>query len=81
MPKSMILTRPSARSMMFWGLMSRWTTPFWWAWSSASSTCWQKWTTSFQVRGPPRRFMYSFRVMPSMYSITMNWSRSVTETS
>ena len=35
MPKSATLMEPSCRSMMFWGLMSRWMMPFSWAHSRA----------------------------------------------
>ncbi len=38
MPKSVTFTRSPASSMMLAGLMSRWTTLFWWAKSSASAT-------------------------------------------
>ena len=38
-PKSAILTRPSLSNSMFSGLMSRWTTPWSWAYCRASQIC------------------------------------------
>ena len=81
MPKSIIRSWPLASSMMFWGLMSRWTTPLRWAWSSAWRIWEMKWTVSRLVRWPPRSLRYSRRVMPLTYSITIYCSRSVTDTS
>ena len=81
MPKSIILMEPSASSMMFWGLTSRWTMPLAWACSSAARIWVAKCTVSFQVRAPPRCLRYSFSVMPSIYSMTMYCILSDTETS
>ncbi len=39
MPKSVTLTTPSLRSSRLLGFTSRWTTPAWWAESSASADC------------------------------------------
>ena len=72
MPKSATLMEPSCRSMMFWGLMSRWMMPFSWAHSRAMRIWVVKWTASCQ-RMVPSCSIYSFRVMPSINSMTMYW--------
>ena len=81
MPKSITLMVLSASSMMFCGLMSRCTMPFSWACCSAARTCVMKCSVSLYVKGWARYSIYSFSVMPSIYSITINWSLSVTLTS
>ena len=48
MPKSVTLSRPSSVRIMLWGLMSRWTTPWRWANSSASSA----WAAQFDRPRP-----------------------------
>ena len=81
MPKSIIRSWPLSSSMMFWGLMSRCTTPLRWAWSSALRIWEMKCTVSRLVSLPPRSLRYSRSVMPSTYSITIYCSFSLTETS
>ena len=79
MPKSATLMVPSRRSMMFWGLMSRWMMPLLWACSRASKIWVVKWSASCQ-RMVPSCSIYCFKVMPSIYSITMycSWSPKLT---
>jgi len=38
-PKSLTLTVPSSVRSMFWGLMSRWTTPLLWTCRNPRATC------------------------------------------
>ena len=70
MPKSVTFTVPSRRTMMFWGLMSRWTMPRLWAWLSPFMIWVIKWRDSGQFSFP-RRSIYCLRVMPSMSSMTI----------
>ena len=70
MPKSVTFTVPSRRTMMFWGLMSRWTMPRLWAWLRPFMIWVMKCRASGQF-SRPRRSMYCLRVMPSMSSMTM----------
>ncbi len=70
MPKSVTLSRPSSVRIMLWGLMSRWTTPWRWANSSASSAWTAQFTTSASGSGA-RLVISSFRVGPFRYSIAM----------
>ncbi len=70
MPKSATFTLPSRRTMIFWGLMSRWTMPRLWAWDRARMIWVMKWRASRQLSWP-RFSMYCFRVMPSMSSMTI----------
>ena len=81
MPKSIIRSWPLSSSMMFCGLMSRWTTPLRWAWSRARRIWAMKWTVSRLVILPPRSLRYSRRVIPSTHSITIYCKFSLTETS
>ena len=75
MPKSVTLMVPSASTMMFCGFTSRWTMPFSWACCNPLRICRVKCTASFQRRLPCRS-MYSLRVIPSIYSMTIYWIRS-----
>ena len=70
MPKSATRTLPSRRTMMFWGLMSRWITPRLWAWLRPRMIWVMKCSASRQSIWP-RRSIYCFRVTPSMSSMTM----------
>ena len=70
MPKSVTFTVPSRRTMMFWGLISRWTMPRLWAWLRPFMIWVIKWRDSGQFSFP-RRSMYCLRVMPSMSSMTI----------
>ena len=69
-PKSVTLTLPSRSTMMFCGLMSRWTMPRECAWLSPFIICVMKCSDSRQFRRP-RRSIYCLSVMPSMSSMTM----------
>ena len=71
MPKSATFTLPSRRTMMLWGLMSRWMIPRLWAWPRALTIWVIKWRASRQLSLFPFFCMYCFRVMPSMSSMTM----------
>ena len=69
MPKSVSQASPSPSNMMFAGLMSRWTMPRAWAWSSAFATRSTMPATSSSGSGPPAsmlRLMRSARLPPSM---------------
>ena len=55
--------------------MSRCTIPLSWACCNARKICVVKYRASFQVMAPCF-CIYSFKVMPSTYSITMYWSLS-----
>ena len=48
MPKSATFTLPSRRTMILWGLMSRWMIPRLWAWPSALTIWVMKWRASRQ---------------------------------
>ena len=63
----MIWTIPSLRTMMFSGLMSRWTIPFSWAAASPSATWMPMSIACFDDIEP----IFSRRVCPSTKSITM----------
>ena len=52
MPKSATLTLPSRRTMMFWGLMSRWMMPRLWAWPRARTIWVMKCSASRQFSWP-----------------------------
>ena len=71
MPKSVTFTLPSRRTMMLWGLMSRWMIPRLWAWPRALVIWVIKCRASRQFSLLPLRCMYCFRVMPSMSSMTI----------
>ena len=71
MPKSETFTLPSRRTMMLWGLMSRWMMPRLWAWDRARMIWVMKCSASRQFRQGPRFWRYCLRVMPSMSSMTM----------
>ena len=58
MPKSATLTLPSRRTMMFWGLMSRWMMPRLWACASALTIWVMKCSDSRQFSWP-RFFAYT----------------------
>lgn len=67
-PKSSTFTVPSARTLMFWGLMSRWMMPCSCAASTASAICRAICSASASSRGP--RATTSERSGPSTSSIT-----------
>ena len=69
-PKSMTLTSPWVVIMTFAGLMSRWTIPFRWLYSSADSTRAVTSRAMSTSSGCPS-CMSSRSVLPSTYSITM----------
>jgi len=71
MPKSVILTGPFGTTMMFAGLMSRWTTPRWWAKASPSATCAAMDRACGTRSGRPSPISERSST-PSMYSIAMN---------
>ena len=54
-PKSVTLASPDGSTITFAGLMSRWTTPFLWAWSSARATWATMRATTGQATGPSSR--------------------------
>ena len=72
---------PLSSSIIFWGLISRCTTPLAWACSSALRIWEMKCTVSRLESLPPRSLRYSRRVMPSTYSMTIYCRWSLTETS
>ena len=74
MPKSAILTDPSAATSTFPGLTSRWTMPAAWAAPSAPSTWTAMARTSSGGSGPAA--MRSARVWPGSRSMTMNGTPS-----
>ena len=77
MPKSMTLTAPAGVSMTLAGLMSRWTIPAWWEYSSADSTpAVISRASSIGTAAPSRRM--SRTVWPSTYSMTMNGTCAAT---
>ena len=80
MPKSVTLICPLRSSMMFCGLMSRWTTPPRCACSSARRIWMEEAMVSF-TESMPLRCIYALSVMPSMYSITIYLYSPLTETS
>src|SRR6516165_8398398 len=50
-PKSVIHKLPLASTNRLDGLMSRWTTPNWWACSSAPAACTPRWATARKKAG------------------------------
>jgi hypothetical protein len=68
MPKSVTIALPSASTITFCGLRSRWTTPFRWAKRVASST-WR--TSAAACSGVSPASIACFSVVPSMCCMAM----------